>query len=209
MRKSSLKVTFDEFFYWMKWYIEFLEKTINAERVVRTEDEKEGLVEAFVFKIHTNWEILVEELITDCLNRDTSQYAQYKDLRLPKHLSRDVCQAMVEGLGYFDCRSMSEVKKIAKNILVSQYNPFQNISKSDADKIDEFCKIRNHLAHYSAVSKRSLLNVYHTHRLQNFRQPGGFLLSIDRRTNRIRLDSYIKAFINAAKGIAKFLGVGV
>ena len=86
MRKSSVEVTFDNFFSWMNWYINFLNKVFEAQRVVGSPDEKKELFEVYVFKVRVIWEIFVEDLLIDCLNRDTSQYALYMGTKLPKNL---------------------------------------------------------------------------------------------------------------------------
>jgi hypothetical protein len=209
MRKSSVEVTFNNFAYWMNWYIDFLNKVATAERVVKYPREKKELFEAFALKVHVIWEIFIEELLVDCLNRDSSQYALYMGAKLPKDLSRKECKAMILGVqGYIDFRSVAEIKKISRNILVSQCNPFQAIPKSASDKIDEFYKIRNYLAHYSLAAKRSLANLYkNKYGMQRFREPGDFLFSFDKRSGQVRFGNYVEAFIDAEVKMAEFLGI--
>lgn len=209
MRKSLVEVTFENFYFQIYWHIDFLNKVFEAKRVVGDPYEKKELFEAFVFKVYANWNIFVEDLLIDCLNRDTSQYAQYMDIKLRKNLTRNQCKAMILGLtSYLDFRSVSEIKKIAKNILVPQNNPFIVIPKSASDKIDEFYKIRNYLAHYSILARRSLTNMYkRAYRLQRFREPGDFLHCFDRRTGQTRFGNYVHAFLEATDEMAQFLGI--
>ena len=210
MRKASVKVTFEHYFWWMDWYVEFLSKIYSAKRVIGIRDEKTEIFEAFVFKIHTTWEVFVEALLIDSLNRDTSQYAKYMNRPLPKHLSRNICEIMLLGLGYLDWKGATQLRAKTKNILVPEHNPFQKIPKTSIKKIDQFYTIRNYLAHYSIVAGRSLSKMYKNNfKMKNFSQPGEFLYATDQKTKDTRLGNYIKAFVDAADEMAKFLNVHV
>ena len=206
MRKSSFKETFQRFFERSIWYSEFLKK-ISAHTTLLY-NEKTEIFEAFCPKIYTNWECLVEDLLIDCLNRDTSKYAKYKDIPLPPHSTRGQCEAFISGLGYFDFRSTGDIKGIAKNILVPNFNPFLHIPTNDGHMIDEFCAIRRYLAHYSRSAKQSLKQLYMTkHGFQHFREPGRFLLANARKAKQSRILDYSHAFFNAADAMAEVLKV--
>lgn len=214
MRKSSFEETFDTFFYWINWYTDLLVKVTEAKRIVSHPHEKKEIFEAFILKIHVTWELLVEDLLVDCLNRDTSQYAKYKAISLPRNLTKHTCACLITGLRFFDVRSTSEIKKIANNILVPKYNPFKVFRKKDpavkrdSKRIDEFYLMRNYIAHYSDKSKRSLMSMYDkNYSLTKFREPGDFLFAFDKQTNQIRYANYIYSFLNIADEMATFLGV--
>ncbi len=193
----------------MDWYADFLKKMFAANSILTTTEKKE-IFEAFALKVYVTWEILMQNLLVDCLNRNTSQYARYKDCELPAHLPRNVCESLIAGLGYFNPTDTANIVGIAKNILVPRYNPFGEILKADLkedrEKIDQFRHIRNYLAHYSNSSKRKLLSMYRSkYSLKNFREPGNFLSATDKKTNRVRFLNYTKAFFNAADAMADFL----
>ena len=208
MRKSSFEDTFDRFFYWINWYTDLLVKVTEDKRVISFANEKKEIYEAFVLKICATWEIFVEELLVNCLNRDTSQYADYKAVKIPKNLSSNVCMCLITGLGFFDFKSAGDIKGIAKKILVNKFNPFPAIPKKDAARIDEFLIIRNYLAHYSAKSKQSLMCIYKkNYDFKNFREPGDFLFANDKQTKQIRFANYIDSFLNAADEMGVFMGV--
>jgi hypothetical protein len=205
MRKSSITVTFDYFFAWTIWYAELLNKIFRARSIVKSKWEKTELFEALVFKFIATWEILVDELLVDCLNYDSTQYARHMHLSLPRNIPRDQCRAMICGLTYVDFKSISDIKKIAKNILVPKHNPLTSIPKSYSDKIDEFYKIRNYLAHYSRAAERSLNNMYkQAYGLRTFRRPGDFLIAWDNNNQQTRFGNYIDAFLGAAASMAEF-----
>lgn len=212
MRKSPFKDTFNRFYTRMVWYIDFLEKISNAKRVTLTPTEKKEILEAFVFKVYVTWEILVQDLLIDCLNQDTSQYAKHKNTNLPRYLSRNVCKNFISGLDYFNFTDTDDIKGKARKILVFQYNPFDNKHKEirevkdDIKKIDEFREIRNYLAHYSSHSKQKLLAIYKSkYSLEKFCEPGNFLSAFDKKTEQTRFRNYTKAFFNAANAMDEFL----
>ena len=136
MRKSSLEKTLDLFYERMEWDIDFLTKIHFAKRVVGSREEKTEIYEAFVFKMCATWEILTEELLIDCLNKDTTQFSEFTGFSIPKHLSRNICKAMIVGVRYIDFKSVSDLKRFAKQILVPENNPFKEIPRHLSDSID-------------------------------------------------------------------------
>lgn len=190
--------------------ITFLMKIEGAKMVVKSIDEKRDVFDAYVFRICANWEILVGDLLIDCLNKDTSQYKEFTGFEIPKHLSRETCKAMILGVTYIDFKSVSDLKKMSKRILVPQFNPFKKIPKSNGEKIDEFFTLRNYLAHYSDAAKRSLERMYkNRHGLKSFREPGDFLLARDKTRGMIRMAVYINNFVDTADIMGEFCNVDI
>lgn len=208
MRKASVEVTLGRFFDGMDLYIDLLNITIADDSPFSRKQEKIEVLEGFVFKLCSLWEVLVEDVLIDCLNRDSSAYASYMGLRLPRHIPRPQCEAMIVGLGYFDSKGVPDMKGTAKHILVDEFNPFSAIRKNDGDKIDEFFRIRNYLAHHSITAERSLKKLYeNVYKLKQFRQPGDFLLSYDRKVRGPRMQHYINSFNAAAESMAEKLSI--
>ena len=192
----------------MNWDIDLLVKIERAKSVVKSSQEKQSVFEAFVHSICSNWDILVEELLIDCLNKDTSKFTQGYGYKLGKHITRDTCEAVLIGVGYLDFKSVGDLKRRSKRILIPKYNPFAEIPKSNEKKIDEFYTIRNYLAHYSNAARRALLKVYKTnYTLRVFVRPGRFLLASEEKEDVPRMGTYINNFIEAAIAMRKFLGV--
>lgn len=210
MRKSSFELTLGNFYRNMEMDVVFLIKIEEAKRVVKSVEEKRDVFEAYVFKICANWEVLLEDLLIDCLNKDTTRYKELTGFKIPKNISRQTCKAIILGTGYFDCKNVSHLKQKAKSILVSQYNSFKEIPRPNGDKIDEFFALRNYLAHYSDAAKRSLEKIYkNAHSLKSFREPGEFLLAKDKRKKIPRMAVYINNFTDTVDIMAKFLDVGL
>lgn len=219
MGKQSLKAEFDKFFVLINEYTDLLLKIFEAKEVVIPPEkkkeiytevltsEKKHIHEAFVLKIYVAWEVLVENLFIECLSRDPSQYAKYKDIRLRKSLSRDVCRCLISGLGYFDFKDTGDLKGKAKRVLVPKYNPFKMIPSDEGKKIDEFCVIRNYLAHYSDSSRQSLMRMYKDKYNLPFHEPGDFFFEFDKHKKQICFASYTNAFLKSVDEMAIFLGV--
>lgn len=119
------------------------------------------------------------------------------NLKLPKHLTKDLCEAILVGPGYLDFKSVSDIKNFAKKVLPKDVNPFRLIrANPTAKRIDELYVMRNYLSHYSGKSRRALYRMYqHSWGLKNFRQPGDFLIAYSGK----RLFQYIDAFTGASK----------
>ena len=192
----------------MELYVGISDKIIKDDKLFTEREEKIEIIESLVLKICAQWEVLIEELIIDCLNRDSSQYSEFIAAKLPKHIPRSQCMAMIQGMGYVDFKGISDVKRKAKLILTDEFNPFKNITRGDGDKIDELYKFRNFIAHISNQSERSLKNLYFKkYKLERFQEPGRFLMAADRKTKITRLDSYIKSLDTTVENMAGYLGL--
>lgn len=139
--------------------------------------EASEIIEAFTIKTICDWEWYAEKMICECLKRDTSQLSKQLELNLPKTISYDECVAYLNGLGYFDLKSASNLKSIGRKILTDKKNPFQNISSESKNNIDDFYSLRNYVAHKSSKSKRTLIKTYSKYKQNEFIEVGDFLLS--------------------------------
>ena len=81
------------------------------------------------------------------------------------------------------------------------------IPSDEGKKIDEFCVIRNYLAHYSDSSKQSLTRMYKNKYGLSFREPGDFFFEYDTNKRQIRFAHYTNAFLKATDEMAIFLNV--
>ena len=124
-----------------------------------------------------------------------------------KRLTKVVCRGLISGLGYFDFKDTGDLKGKAKRVLVEKHNPFAQIPSDEGKKIDEFCVIRNYLAHYSDSSRQSLIRLYKNVYGLPFREPGDFFFEYDKQNRQIRFANYTNAFLKAADEMAIFLGV--
>ena len=205
MKKTSLRLIFDQFDHDIEVYEKLVAKIASAQRVISYKYEKLELLEAFALRLVTRWDVFVEDLLIACLNRDASKYAEHKGLQLRKHLSADECTAILTGLGYLDIRSVGDAQRVAKQNLV--HNPFVAIPKGAKGKIEELLIIRNYLSHYSGSARRALETVYRQkYGLRNFREPGEFLWADTRPGNQMRFGTYIDALTEASSKMRTALG---
>lgn len=225
MLTSSLKAEFNDFFASMIQHTDLLVKIIKTTKIELLPTEKKEILpkflptekkqihEAFVLKICATWEILAENVFVECLSQDTSNYAVYKGIVLPKKLTKNTCKGLVSGLRYFDCGNLSSIRGKANNLLVDHKNPFKDISGDVITKINEFYQIRNYIAHRSDTAKQSLKRMYKQSYKMRFRLPGNFLfdmvkfVELGERGKEIRFANYSKAFEKAADEMAIFLGI--
>jgi hypothetical protein len=178
MRKSNLKKNHVPFDAALVRHRTFMDKIINAQRVISTTEEKRDIAESVLLRLCAYWERFVDEHLVDCVNCDHTQLSKHFSVSLPENPSWNLCHALIIGASYTDFRSFGDLKGHSKKILPENSNPFLQVSQAHATKIDEVYKIRNYLSHYSASSSRALMHVYKTtYTMQRFLEPGQFVLA--------------------------------
>ena len=144
---------------------------------VATLDESDAniLFEAFALQLASYWEEVVDEDLVDALNRDTTQYADHIEIKLPKNLSRDICLGLLLGDRYFDFKSPDDLVARSKRLIVAANNPFIHIPKKEKKLMADFFILRNYLAHRSRVAERSYAKMLAGNDLARTMKPGKFL----------------------------------
>jgi hypothetical protein len=195
MRKSDLKKNHTPFDDAVARYRAFMDKAINAQRVISTAEEKRDIAESVLLRLCAYWESFIDEHLVDCVNRDHSKLPEYFAVSIPENPSRDLCHALIIGSAYNDFRSFGDLKGFSKKILPDASNPFLRVSAAHTKKIDEVYTIRNYLSHYSAAGTRSLMHVYKSkYDMTRFYEPGQFVLAYGAQ----RLWAYFDAFEGAS-----------
>jgi hypothetical protein len=209
VNKASVVVTFNRFVSRTNAYVELLNKIYDAKRVVARKEQKRELYEALALKIHCSWEVFVENLLIDCLNKDSTQYAASAGIKgIKKHMPRNLCKLLLVGRQYLNFRDMTDIKRQAKRILVPSCNPFRNIPASAVKRMDEFYIIRNYIAHRSLVARLSLEKMYkNVYRMKRFCEPGDFLSVRDVKMKRTRFGIYLAAIASITEKMGKSLGL--
>jgi hypothetical protein len=171
---------------------------------VFTVEEIELVEEAFLIKHVTEWEMLIQNILTYCIAIDTSALSQHLDLRLPKKMGFDNAHAILNGLNFISITNTGDLKGLAKKIIVEKNNPFKNLENNILRNIDEAYVIRNYIAHKSKKSKQRLMKLYkERYQITNFLEPGKFLRQkIEQEEGSVlRSDTYYGAFM----GISTFI----
>ncbi len=181
-------------------------KILSFQDKIYSKYETSEIFEAFTVKTICDWEWYVERMICECLKDDTKQLAEQLDLTLPKSITVDECFGYLNGLGYFDLKSVSNLKSIAKKILIENKNPFQKISSEARNHIDDFYSLRNYVAHRSKKSKKTLLKIYNKYGQNDFVEVGEFLLNKSKpEKSTIRFQDFGSSFWLATFNILEFL----
>lgn len=126
-------------------------------------------------------------------------------LRLRRHLPRQECQALIEGLGFFDFKSVEHLKTISNDILVPLWNPFVAIPQKDGRRVNEFVAFRNYLAHYSTPALRRVSSIYGRYKLSKFVEPGAFLMARPQGASQTRYGDYFDSYSDAIRAMRKAL----
>lgn len=195
MRKSDLKKNHQPLDDAIARYRAFMDKIINAQRVISTSKEKRDIAESVLLRLCACWERFIDEHLVDCVNRNHTRLSKHFAVKIPNHPSWDLCHALIIGASYKDFRSFGDLKGYSKKILPDDSNPFLQVSVARTKKIDEVYTIRNYLSHYSAASRRALINVYKSeYKMDRFLEPGQFVMAY----NAQRLWTYFDAFQGAS-----------
>lgn len=201
MRKADLISRHEEFIATVAWYRDFLAKIVEAQRVIRTTEEKRELAESIVLRLCAHWEYYIDELLVASINRDHSKLSDHFGVTIPAHPSQDLCQALIFGDGYRDFPSFGALKGFSRKILPEQSNPFLAVQNGNSSTIDEIYAIRNYLSHYSKKAKRTLMAKYReSHEMSRFLEPGQFLLAY----NANRFEDIFVAFESAANDMKEW-----
>ncbi len=201
MRKISFKRAHDYFEGVLGWWRKLLTDVVGTTRIVS--GERHEFLDTSVLRISAMWEMLVQEDLVCCLNRDSSAYAKTVGLTLPKHLSRDMCEAVLFGSRYLDFRSTNDLRTFAKRHLTTKYNVFAHIPTAAAQQIDDFLVIRNLVSHYSSFAQRSYDRMLVArYDFKRGRAPAEFLIARDSKPGRERrVFRFLSAFESASKSM--------
>ncbi|MCK4415328.1 MAG: hypothetical protein KAY32_17475 [Candidatus Eisenbacteria sp.] len=201
MRKADLKRNHEPFDAAVGRYRGFMQKIINAQRVVASAQEKRDIAESVLIRLCANWESFVDHHLVGCVNRDHSKLSEFFGVTVPANPSWNLCHALLFGESFRDFRSFGDLKGFTKRILPQASNPFLAVSAAHTEKIDEVYAIRNYLSHYSSRARRSLHRVYKSkYQMTRFLEPGQFVLAYDAR----RLWSYFGAFEGASRDMKQW-----
>ena len=195
MRKAELKKNHEKLDNTIDRYRSFMERMINAKRVIQSDQEKQDLAESVLLRLCANWDSFVDEHLVDCVNVDSSKLTDFLGVPVPSHPDKDLCTALIFGDSYRNFASFDRLKRFTKKLLPVESNPFLEVTREQAKKIDEVYTIRNYLSHYSAKSKRALQRMYNeNYEKTKFIEPGQFLLAY----NAKRLWTYFDTFKDAS-----------
>lgn len=131
--------------------------------------------EALLLKQITEWEAFTRNIITYCVALDTTAFSKYTQLTLPKILTYNNANAILQGVNYTNFSNCKQLKQLANNIITKKNNPFPRILKPVTKILDDALIIRNHIAHKSNSSRNKLMALYKRYGITTYIEPGDFL----------------------------------
>jgi hypothetical protein len=201
MRKADLKKNHKYLDESIERYRGFMEKILNAQRVISTKQEKQDVAESIILRLSAVWEYFVEDHLIDCINCDPSKLEDFFGVPIPNNPSRAMCQVLLLGNSFKSFRDFSELKGFSKKILPDESNPFLAVTKKRFRYIDEVHTIRNYLSHYSLMAKRKLKKLYmEEYGYSRFLEPGQVMLG----NKADLLWKYFDAFQGASEDMKKW-----
>lgn len=117
MRKSDLKKNHEPLDVAFARYRAFLEKIINAQRVIGSPDEKRDVAESVLLRLCAYWEKFIDEHLVDCVNRYHTKLSSHFAVTIPENPSWELCHALIIGASYKDFKSFGDLKGFSKKIL--------------------------------------------------------------------------------------------
>lgn len=194
-RKADLSINHRELDESLSRYRSFLEKIFAAKRVIGTVKEKEDIAESVLLRICANWERFVDRQLIACVNVDPTRLEEFFGVPIPAHPSKNLCAALIFGDQYRDFPRFGALKGFSGKLLPDESNPFLQVTKMQAQRIDEVYIIRNYLSHYSERAGRALSEMYRNkYNIGKFPQPGSFLRAYE----AYRFWQYFDAFQGAS-----------
>jgi len=203
MRKLGFKTAHDYFEGTLRWWSDYLDEVLESDRLVTHTAERHEILDTSVLRLSALWEMLVHRDLLSCVNRDSSALSKSLGLRLPKHLSRDLCEGVLFGTRYLDFRSVRDLQLFAKRHLTARCNVFAHIPRGAVDQIDNFFVIRNLVSHYSSFAERSYDRMLKTeYGFERGRAPGDFLIARENKPGRPRrIFRFLDAFRSASQAM--------
>ncbi len=200
MRKLGFKTAHDYFEGCLRWWSDVLTEALDSNALLKHVAERHEILDTSVLRLSALWEMLVHRDLLSCVNRDSSALAKTLGLRLPTHLSRDLCEGVLFGTRYLDFRSVRELQLFAKRHLTARCNIFAHIPRGATQEIDNFFVIRNLVSHYSSFGERSYVRMLKTdYGFERSWAPGEFLMARDSKPgHHRRIFRFLEAFTSAS-----------
>jgi hypothetical protein len=119
-----------------------------------TEQQVTWAFEAALIKLSAEFERLVLDALVGAINNDTTTLSSRTRVHFPKHLTREVCEYIVTGTGYFDFKGRDGLNQRLKDFLPASHYLVATVSKSAyRTPIERLIALRNFAAHDSPTSK--------------------------------------------------------
>jgi len=121
-----------------------------------------------IIRTYALFESFILKALTGAVNSDTQTTAANLGIRLPKHLTADVCEYLVTGGKYLNFKGRDGLIELLKKYLPNDHYLVRTCKKTNyRDALDQMVALRNFAAHHSDQSKRSAMRVLGLQRLSS------------------------------------------
>jgi hypothetical protein len=153
-KKKSIRAGADRFIKWVgeleSYYEELLDAGLSARALTWSS-------EAAVIKLHVYFEHMMLHALVAAINNDTSTVEATTGVRLPRHLTDEVCEYFVTGGKYFDFRGRSGLIDLLKRFVPPDHFVVETIKRPKyRQALDRLTTLRNFAAHESTIGKKAM-----------------------------------------------------
>lgn len=121
-----------------------------------------------IIRLYKEFEGLMLDALVGAVNNDTSTLADTTDVVFPKHLTDEVCEFLITGMGYFDFKGRSGLIKTLKSFVPQTHYLVIAVKKAThKSTLEQLTTLRNFAAHESTASKRAALEAIGAKRLSS------------------------------------------
>lgn len=161
------------------WYLHFFDKIVFAKVVVKEEDKKEELTEAFLIRINTKWQKLCEYTVYSSIMEDPNKFINILKISNSKSLNKKEIELHIKkdnGGRYLSTSNFKSLLSTTKKYLVDANNPFLKISVENGNVLNELNDVRNYIVHESEIAKENYFKILDKYNIPHETFPGKFLI---------------------------------
>ena len=161
------------------WYLHFFDKIVFAKVVVKEEDKKEELTEAFLIRINTKWQKLCEHTIYSSIIEDPTKFKKELNLSNSVFLDKKECEILIKKNNrgrFLSTSNYNSILSATKKYLVDANNPFLKISVENGNVLNELNDVRNYIVHESEIAKENYFKILDKYNTPHETFPGKFLI---------------------------------
>ncbi len=161
------------------WYLRFFAKIVFAKKVIKEEDKKEELTEAFLIRINTKWQKLCEYTVYSSIMEDPTKFINILKISNSKSLNKKEIELLIKkdnGGRYLSTSNFKSLLSTTKKYLVDANNPFLKISVENGNVLNELNDVRNYIVHESEIAKEKYFKILDKYNIPQETLPGKFLI---------------------------------
>ena len=180
MRKSNPKKAAEDFISNINEIKEF----VGSESCKKlTQKHQTWAYEYAVIRLYREFEVMILNSLIAAININTSELSKSTSVKFPKHLTREVCEYIIVGDGYFDFRGRDGLIKVLLKFVQKNHYLVKIVKKGKYKiSLNRLSAFRNFAAHDSRSSKEKALKAAgeNDHSLQRMASPGTWLKTQNR-----------------------------